>query len=243
MSQSAFTALCYHRITDDPAARSDPFTVRPSRFRQHMAWLARLGWHGVSLSEALLYQSRRSIALTFDDGTADFREEAWPVLAEFGFTGTIFVVTDCVGQTADWPEAHGARCLSWADLRTLFAQGMEIGAHGTRHVALDALPAGTAQAELVRAWQTLHKKMGHPPAGLAYPYGRCSEEVAALTPEVGFAWGCTARGGRNQPDTPRTRLRRTLIRGTNGPIQVVWKTLFGYAQPVDLMMDVRRIPG
>jgi len=243
MNQPAFTALCYHRISDDPAARSDPFTVTPSRFRQHMTWLARLGWYGIPVSEALLHRSRRSIALTFDDGTADFRKEAWPVLAEFGFTGTIFVVTDCVGQAADWSEAQGARCLNWADLRAQSAQGMEIGAHGARHVALDTLPADTVRAELVRARQTLHRQMSHPPAGLAYPYGRCSDEVAALTLEAGFAWGCMARGGFNRPGTPRTRLRRTLIRGTDGPLRVVVKALFGYARMVEFMMDVRRIPG
>jgi len=243
MAQAAFTALCYHRVTDDPAARPDPFTVTPAQFREHMVWLARLGWRGIPVSEALLYRSRRSIALTFDDGTDDFREEAWPVLAEFGFTGTIFVVTNCVGQTADWPEAQGARCLSWEDLCALSAQGIEIAAHGARHVPLNTLAADTIRAELTRARQTFHRQMNHPPAGLAYPYGHCSDEVAALALEAGFAWGCTARGGRNRPGTPRAWLRRTLIGDTDGPLRVVVKAHFGYARMVEFMMDMRRIPG
>ena len=72
---------------------------------------------------------------------------------EFGFPGTVFVVTDFVGteRPLSWqgierwthgPTAHEMTTLSWDDLEHLGSGGWEIGSHTDRHPLLVALNDG-----------------------------------------------------------------------------------------------------
>ncbi len=243
----AFVALAYHRIASDPLARADPLTVRPAALRAQLGWLARRGWAGVSLSAAWQAEQAgapgRRVALTFDDGTADFADTAWPLLRAHGCGATLCVLTQRVGQTADWDGPRGAALLDWPALRALAAEGVEVAAHGQTHRALDALTPAEALAELSAARATLHAQLGPAAgAGLAYPYGRVSATVAQAAAEAGYAWAATARGGRNRAGTPAHRLRRTLVRGGDGLVRLALKVWLGYAAAVEWRMDLRGVP-
>src|SRR4026208_1364725 len=71
----------------------------------------------------------RCVLVTFDDGCADFLERAQPLLAQYGFTATLFVVTDRVGATNSWDAAYGdvVELLDWDALRELTAAGVASG--------------------------------------------------------------------------------------------------------------------
>ena len=79
----------------------DPYlvTVTPERFDRQMRWLRRRGLRGVSVGELMSASrhgaGRELIGLTFDDGYADFIEYALPVLARYGFGGTVFPIAGC----------------------------------------------------------------------------------------------------------------------------------------------------
>lgn len=242
-----FIALCYHRLSDDPAALADPLTVRPARLRAQLAWLARRSCAGLGLGD--VWQAEvsgargRRVALTFDDGTADFAETAWPLLRAHGCGATLFVLTGRVGQRADWDGPRGAALLDWPALRALAAEGVEIAAHGHTHRALDALPPAEALADLHLARAALRAQLGEAAsAGLAYPYGRVSAAVALAAAEAGYAWAATARGGRNTARTPAHRLRRTLVQGADEPLRWALKLWLGYAAAVEARMDLRGLP-
>ena len=47
------------------------------------------------------------LALTFDDGYQDFADAAWPLLQRYGFSATVFLVTDHVGGHAEWDREYG----------------------------------------------------------------------------------------------------------------------------------------
>ncbi len=237
-----YVCLTYHRVTDEPAAQADPYTVRPDRFRAQMNWLARRSYRVVPLSEALRGVKRRSIALTFDDGYADFSTTVWPILQSYGFRATIFAIAGRVGQYADWIKTQAVPLMGWEHLRTLAGEGMVIEAHGTNHHPLNTLPVEAIEADLLSSRQIIEREIGIPPDGLAYPYGCWSPDVACTARRVGFQWGCSARGGRNSSDTPLFKLRRTLIRGNDTLLTFALKARTGYAQLVDWKMDVRRIP-
>jgi peptidoglycan/xylan/chitin deacetylase (PgdA/CDA1 family) len=237
--------LAYHRISAAPSALADPYTVPPVQFAAQMAWLARAGCRGVPLGRA--GRGPREVALTFDDGDAEFITTAWPVLRAHGFSATVFVVAGHVGGQADWSGAEGMPLLDWPQLATLAAAGVEIGAHGLHHVPLDALPLEQAAPALRQAYDCLaarlpHWPVGLGPAGLAYPYGRWSAAAAEAARQAGFRWACTARGGRNGPATPPFKLRRTLMLGRDGPLAFQVKARTGYARLVEWRMDWRRVP-
>ncbi|MGH7695892.1 MAG: polysaccharide deacetylase family protein, partial [Gemmatimonadaceae bacterium] len=86
----------YHSIDESGSAIS----VDARAFRRHMEFLARgrprvIPLRDISTSNA----ADETVALTFDDGFANFGEFAAPLLADLGLPATVFVVTDHVGGT------------------------------------------------------------------------------------------------------------------------------------------------
>ena len=240
-----FLALCYHRISSSAAA--DPLAVTPEQLRAHLQALTRRGLAGVSLGAAWAAERSRSgsrhIALTFDDGTADFAETAWRLLRAHGCTATLAVVTSRVGRPADWDGPRGAPLLDWPALRALAAEGVEVIAHAHTHRPLDTLAPAEALADLRAARHALDDNLGAAAgAGLAYPYGRVSPALAQAAQQAGYAWAATARGGRNTTATPAHRLRRTLMHGRDGALRFGLKLWLGYAALIEWRMDVRGLP-
>ena len=238
----AFVCLAYHRISHEPAARSDPYTVTPKGFAEQMCWLARQGLPGVPLSAALAEPERRQVALTFDDGTLDFLETAWPLLRAHGHQATLFVVAGLAGQHSAWPGSNGVSLLDWSQLRGLSAAGIEIGAHGWAHHTLAGLTCDEAATELARCRDQLDEALGPAPRGLAYPYGECSPAVLQAAARTGYAWGCTARGGRNSSSTPRWQLRRTLVCGGDRLLKFALKVRTAYTGWMDWRLDRLGVP-
>ena len=132
--------------------------------------------------------------------------------------------------------------MDWPQLGELAQAGVEIGAHGWQHQALDGIPPGETEAALARARETLAAHLPQAPAGLAYPYGRWSAGAAAAAAAAGFRWACTARGGRNGSRTPAFKLRRTLMVGRDSALAFQLKARTGYARLVEWRMDWRRLP-
>jgi peptidoglycan/xylan/chitin deacetylase (PgdA/CDA1 family) len=106
--RGALTVFMYHRVCDEGdhgflQEGGVPF-VSPTVFRDQMDFIAERGFRIFSWGEALerLEERRpfppRSALITFDDGFRDNLTEAAPVLAEHGFTATIFVATRVLEQ-------------------------------------------------------------------------------------------------------------------------------------------------
>jgi peptidoglycan/xylan/chitin deacetylase (PgdA/CDA1 family) len=238
-----FVCLAYHSIAD---THGDSFTLRPARLKTHLDWLSQHGYLGVSLGQALASKSdtrarARLVALTFDDGYRDFYEAAWPLLKQHGFSATVFVVAGLVGERASWRGASGTALLDWPRLRELSAAGVEVGAHGFTHHALDHLAGPQLQAEMQRSYAALAEQLGAAPAWLAYPFGRWSQAAAEAAERAGFRGAVTARGGRNQAATPPFKLRRTLMFRRDSLPRFRLKLRTGYASWLDWRMDLRRI--
>ena len=110
--------LLYHRVADE---LSDPYllAVSPERFAEHMAIVRSFGEPmsltqlGSALRDGAL--SRRTVAVTFDDGYADNFHNAKPVLEHYEVPGTFFVTSGYVGRDSEfwWDELE----------RTLFQPG------------------------------------------------------------------------------------------------------------------------
>lgn len=233
-----FICLAYHRIATERSEGADHLTIDPECFQAQLSWLARHGYKGVAMNEAMTGSSlRRLAALTFDDGTRDFFTTGWPLLREFGFGATLFVSIGLVGA-----PSH----LTWPEIRELSTAGVEIGGHGVRHQALDEMPARAVAEELQETATVLRSQLGLSRLGFAYPYGRCSPQVIEMVKKAGFCWAATTRGGHNKANTPCYQLRRTLVfrKDCDKWGRFLWplKARTGYAQFVEWRMDVRGIP-
>ncbi len=91
--------LCYHGISIDEEHLWRPETyISPKLFGERLEFLSRSGYSVLPLGEAVerLYREdlpRRSAVITFDDGTYDFLEHAFPALKQYGFPATVYQTT------------------------------------------------------------------------------------------------------------------------------------------------------
>ncbi|HJU88867.1 MAG TPA: polysaccharide deacetylase family protein [Gemmatimonadaceae bacterium] len=184
-------ALMYHSIDRS----SSPISVDPETFRRHVRWLASGAVRVVPLAQLMSDGSGDAVALTFDDGFANFESEAAPLLAEHGLPATLFVVTGHVGRANDW-GGRGQRhvptlpLLGWDSLGKLAGSGIEIGAHTRTHRPLDELSDDEIEDELGSSSREIEARTGRRPSTFAYPYGRTSP-VAVAAARGHFAISCT----------------------------------------------------
>src|SRR5882724_221027 len=105
--RSRVPILMYHSISDNLFGMSHPYfhiNTSPEIFAKQMRWLRSAGYRTISLDEALNgLQARadlaKSVVLTFDDGYRDFYTEALPILKQHGFTATLFLLSDRIGNS------------------------------------------------------------------------------------------------------------------------------------------------
>src|SRR3989454_4661535 len=96
--------LLYHKIDRiPPGARYPRSYVTPERFEAQLAFLRRRGYESISFADYLAYRHgagrlpRRPVIVTFDDGYRSNRDVALPLLQQYGFRATIFLVAERIG--------------------------------------------------------------------------------------------------------------------------------------------------
>lgn len=108
--------LAYHRIGDPSSGPPGLVSATVRGFERQMRAIASCA-HPVSLADVLAARAggrplpSRAVAVTFDDGYADFGEQAWPVLRRYDVPVTLFVPTAYPGGPCDgfwWDRLHAA---------------------------------------------------------------------------------------------------------------------------------------
>ncbi|MEV6260497.1 polysaccharide deacetylase family protein [Streptomyces sp. NPDC051784] len=185
--------LTYHSVgdpTDDPYG----ITVSADRLDEQLTRLRRRGLTGVGVAELLRGRAagrRGLVGLTFDDGYADFLDEALPVLLSHGCTATVFVLPGRPGGSNEWdPLGPRKPLLTEEGVLTLAASGMEIGSHGMVHRDLTALSDDDLRRETHGSREALSRILGEPPAGFCYPYGTVDRRVVESVREAGYTYAC-----------------------------------------------------
>jgi peptidoglycan/xylan/chitin deacetylase (PgdA/CDA1 family) len=205
--------LCYHNLGPQSKGR---LLLGAPQFEQQMRYLKTNGFRVISLGEFIEWMAgkrqlpRRSVVLTFDDGYRAFKEFAYPVLKELGFTATLFVYTDYVGA--------GRNALAWSDLKALEAEGFDIQAHSKTHGDLrkatgesDAQHTARMQVELAEPLKLFQRNLGRSPERLAYPYGRADDDVVARAKEIGYVAAFTVRRQGSPAFVQPLRVNRSQV--------------------------------
>jgi peptidoglycan/xylan/chitin deacetylase (PgdA/CDA1 family) len=113
----------------------------------------------------------------------------------------------------------GGDTLSWAELRTLAADGVSVGAHTHSHPALTRMSELEAAGEIERSRTEIARALGSVPRSFAYPFGDHNGTVANMVRQQGFDFAVTCLDGRNDPDVDPMRLRRiNITRRTTQPL-------------------------
>jgi peptidoglycan/xylan/chitin deacetylase (PgdA/CDA1 family) len=236
--------LLYHRVSND----GDPLAVPPWRFRDQMDYLASEGFKVVGLLEAVeLLESGsaapRTIGLTFDDGFADLRDEALPVLSRHGFHATVFIATGITdGRLAfPWYERQPP-VLGWDDVLELDSEGtLRFEAHTVSHPNLLSVDDARAAAEIGSSKRELELRLGRPVAAFAYPAGLFGDRERRLVAAAGYTAAVSCEPGVNLRGTDRFGLHRRQIDARDTLLDFRAKVGGGHDTPLPLRGTYRRV--
>jgi peptidoglycan/xylan/chitin deacetylase (PgdA/CDA1 family) len=210
--------LIYHRV-----GRRTPIEVDLplAAFAEQMAFLAATTTV-VTLSDGLARLADPAaprvplVAVTFDDGTADFADFALPVIVEHAVPVTLYVATDFVDRGLPFP--NDGRPISWAALHDAAATGLvAVESHTHTHALLDRLPESEIGAELDRSIDLITEHIGVRPRHFAYPKAVMGSEAADRAVRERFASAAIAGTRVNRYGaTDPYRLARSPVQVSDG---------------------------
>lgn len=207
--------LMYHYVSQLPPNADNirrGLTVTPEIFRAHMQYLHDQDYTTVSLYD--LYHALtkgiilppKPIILTFDDGYSDAYTNVFPVLKQFGFIGTFFVIT----ARAD---ANDPVYLSWPQIIEMFRAGMSMEPHTKDHVDLRERDHDFLVYQMQGSIESLAAYTGHTPRMFDYPVGHYDAATLQVAKELGIWIGVSTASGDLQTTSGRLHLPRLRITG------------------------------
>ncbi len=201
-SESGIPILTYHSIDNSDSIIS----TSPAKFRDQMQYLAESSFNVISLKDVTMCirENRpfpsKAVAITFDDGLKNVHDVAYPVLKEFGFKATVFLVPGYCGRNNQFNgQSEGIPILDllgWDEIMEMANNGVDLGAHTMSHPNLSELPIDQAYEEIVSSKSMIKKQLSKDVLFFAYPYGKLTKEVrrivqdhfyGAFTTELGFS--------------------------------------------------------
>lgn len=218
--RSKMVVVAFHCVNDQMAG--DGLTCGSAKFEAFCRFFLR-HFQVVRFSEqiAAIRKGRSmggTLSITFDDGYRDNFEVAAPILRKLGLPATFFVVTGFIGSqfVPFWDETRGVQpgWMSWDQLRTLAAQGFEIGCHTDTHIDMGSADEQTITAELKLSKQKLRQELGVVTELFACPFGgkkHINDRSRELLREQGFSCCASCYGGTNAPIADPYNIRRISI--------------------------------
>lgn len=206
--------LCYHSFREKCRT---PLCISREAFERQMAYLKKHEYRVITLRELsgfLRYGHglpRRAVVITFDDGYRSFYDIAYPILKKYDYRATLFVYTDFISSSKS--------ALTWEQLRSLQADGFEIGAHGVSHSDLtqrrsdenEAAYVERIEREIAGAKAIIDEKLGQNTAYIAFPYGGYNQQILRLCEQAGYTLGFSVESGGNPFFNDPLALKRTQV--------------------------------
>jgi peptidoglycan/xylan/chitin deacetylase (PgdA/CDA1 family) len=222
----------YHVIDRPRSSAEARLCCPPENFAAQLDYLRRQGYTVqplASLARSLREGTnlpRRSAVITFDDGSSCTYERALPILGEYGFPATVFMVSGLIGRDNDWLRGAGfpvRRMLSASELRGLDAGRIEVGSHSATHPWLSRIPLEQARVELKDSKAQLEDVIGRPVEHFAYPFGNYNDAVRSAVAEAGYSAACSTRWGKRHTEADLFALRRVEVMGQDSLLKFAWK--------------------
>ena len=195
--------LMYHEVSDNIWGLNYLF-VSPDSMRQQLQWLKDNGYETLFFSDLThLYDYRKPVMLTFDDGYEGNYMNLFPLLKEYNMKATIFVVSDEIGTE---------HRLTKEQLREMSDSGLvSIQSHTKSHTRMDTLNEQALIEECQESKTVIGGITGISPYVLAYPEGKrstLSDSVASCY----YSFGVLDRNGSWRTSRKTLyRITRTVI--------------------------------
>jgi peptidoglycan/xylan/chitin deacetylase (PgdA/CDA1 family) len=217
MPEVIIPVLLYHSVSDGPALGGSWGAVSRARFETHVEMIAASSCHSLTIS-ALASMLRgecplveRPLAVTFDDGYND-TYAAVEALRRRGLCSTVYVTTNEIG-TAD--RLSPDQVASLAEL-----PGVEVGAHGVRHLRLDELDDIELENEVKGSKRRLERMASKPIESFAYPHGAYDRRVRAAVIDAGYRSATSVKNAVSHPEDDVFAIARVTVTGTTSVPQL-----------------------
>jgi peptidoglycan/xylan/chitin deacetylase (PgdA/CDA1 family) len=202
----------YHVLGTPSAGAAYPHLfVRAADFQAQVAWLARNGYHAVTLRQVFRYWRAaialppKPVVLSFDDGYLSDYTVAFPALRRHRWPGVLNLVVNNV-RPGD---------ITAGEVRKLIAAGWEIDAHTVTHADLTRLDPARLRYEVAGSRAALRRMFGRPVAFFCYPIGHYNAAVVAAVRAAGYLGATTENPGLGRPTDAYT-LRRIRVDYSDG---------------------------
>lgn len=212
--------LLYHHILEDqdePLFRSTT-TVPLSQFMQEMDYLKENGYATITPNQLLAYVQKeqllppKSVLITFDDGLKSTYIYAYPLLKQYGFQATVFMITGRMRPAPQPFDPKGLQFLSKQEIEEM-RDIIAFESH-TNHFHLSDKQYGPYllfkpyEETMADLWAS-KEKVGA--TAIAYPFGAYNEQVIEMVQEAGFTMAFTTKKGTIYPGDPVFKLKRQWV--------------------------------
>lgn len=200
--------LMYHSIACE---EGNPVRVPEEKFKEQMKYLKDNGYTTLTLSELYDYLMKdtpipeKSLVLTFDDGYVDNYKSAYPILKEYGFKGTVFVITSLIDKDDSY--------LTSEQIKEMQENGMDIESHTVNHEHLKDLNYEEQLSTLKDSKEFLENILNKEVRYIAYPYGEYNEDTLKAVKDAGYIMGFTTDGRWSDKADGILTLDRVYISG------------------------------
>ncbi len=141
------------------------------------------------------------VSISFDDGLISMYNTALPILDKAGLKSTDYIISGKI--YSGFPGYMTAD-----QVKALYADGQEIGAHTRDHYDLTTLTADQMRYEIAGSKQDLQTLLGAPVTTFAYPFGAYNATTDQIVQESGFIGARTSDGGLDTKQSNRFLLMR-----------------------------------
>lgn len=173
--------LMYHSISYE---KGNSLRVSKENFRIQMKYLKDNNYTTLTVDELYNYMQtgkiapKKPIVITFDDGYKDNYTNAYPILNEFGFKATIFVITNTIDKDINY--------LTSSEIKSMDATNMRIESHTVAHEHLDEISYKESIVTMEKSKEKLEKLLNRKINYIAYPYGGYNENVIKAAKETNY---------------------------------------------------------
>jgi len=232
--------LMYHALADEP---QDSGILSADDFRRQMKLLKEKHFNVIDMEQYADFILNgaavpdNAVLLTFDDGYENFYTHAFPVLKEFGYPATNFVIVNWIDNPVGLPK------LTWDQMREMQQYGISFYSHThdshyygkvdeagrerpalTSRLYLEALGrteteeeyAARVLADLKAAETRLREELGNTYGVLAFPYGAHNNQVLQLAEQAGIRFTFTIKAGINGKENRNGYRLNAGYRGNDG---------------------------
>lgn len=215
--------LTYHNVALE-RGRYSLNNVSPASFAWQMKFLCKHHYNVISFDDYVqdvkkgVAFGKNTVVIHFDDGYEDNYTQAFPVLKEYRFPASIFIISDSVGTK---------HFLNWPQIHEMEKSGIEFGAHTRRHAYLPEVSHDVAVDEIAGSKRIIEEHLGHPIKYFVYPSGGFTDEVKSIVMQAGYQAAGTTNRGRDVFNRDLFELNRIRVKNKENSL-TFWAKLSGY---------------